>query len=58
MLDSFFFVLNMIFLPLAGLISFEEILVLIEQKVDLLTFVQMMVDNTASMASFFVTYLM
>ena len=56
--QSIYMVLNMIILPLSGLISFEELLILFQAKADLADLIGTLAGNTGNMASFFVTYLM
>ena len=56
--QAFFMVLNMVILPLTGLISFEELWVLIQATPSPSDILELIVGNTGNMASFFVTYLL
>ena len=58
-MNLFYMTLNMIILPLTGLISFEEILLLAKNdKITIINLLEVVSSNVGNMASFFVTYIM
>lgn len=58
-MNIFYMTLNMIILPLTGLISFEEILLLAKSdKIMIVDILGVLSSNLGNMASFFVTYIM